>query len=178
MPARRDHHSAEYIRSLFRYENGRLYWKERPREHFVNEHRKNNWNSHFAGKEAGYRSETSRWLIGIDNSRYMRHHIVWVIHHGYWPEMLDHKDRDGFNDRIENLRPCTASQNQGNKSKSRCNASGFKGVILRKSCGIWRAQIKINGKNKYLGYFRTPEEAAAAYARAAKEKWGEFACDS
>jgi hypothetical protein len=96
------------------------------------------------------------------------------MHKGEWASQLDHENRDPLDDRIENLRPATNSQNSANSSK--CGPSGYKGVSFDSRAKKWRAAIKPNGTNRFLGYFADPAEAHAAYVAAAKEAFGEFAC--
>jgi hypothetical protein len=84
---------------------------------------------------------------------------------------MDHKNLNRADDRWSNLREATASQNQANILKKSSNTSGAKGVCWRKDSRKWQAQICINGKRRYLGSFDT-REAAAAYAAAAKEHFG------
>lgn len=86
---------------------------------------------------------------------------------------VDHRDGDGLNNQMYNLRVCTSSQNQMNKRVQKNNTSGFKGVF--ESGKRWQAAIKVANKRTYLGSFVTPEEAARAYDKAAKELHGEFA---
>ena len=88
---------------------------------------------------------------------------------------VDHKGTDRLNNRRENFRIATKSQNGFNRGKNRNNTSGFKGVSWKRHLGKWVAQIHIGGKNHYLGLFERPEDAAAAYADAAREHHGEFA---
>ena len=88
--------------------------------------------------------------------------------------MVDHIDGDGLNNRRENLRVCTASQNAGNSVLPCDNRSGFKGVLPRRL--RWRAEIKIARRSIFLGSFDSPDEAAHAYDAAAREFYGDFAC--
>lgn len=99
---------------------------------------------------------------------------------------VDHKDGDTLNNTKENLRAATPSQNGQNRRKNKNNASGFRGVSFKKRTYVrvsnrnwdppkqWVAQINVNGKRICLGYFYTPEEAALAFDKAAKEFYGEF----
>jgi hypothetical protein len=87
---------------------------------------------------------------------------------------VDHYDSDGLNNRRDNLRIATASQNMHNRRISRNNTSGFKGVHRNKVLGKWAASIMTNRKRKHLGFFTSPEEAHAAYCRASEKYHGEF----
>jgi hypothetical protein len=88
------------------------------------------------------------------------------------PEDVDHRNRDGLDNRRENLRKATAQQNMMN-SLSRGGSSRFKGASW--SRGQWRASIRLNYKTVHLGRFNTEEDAARAYDEAARRLHGEFA---
>jgi hypothetical protein len=87
---------------------------------------------------------------------------------------IDHKDQDALNNKRENLRPATRSQNQANRHKPAHNISGYKGVSWDKLRNKWRAQIKVDGKAIYLGIFYSKEAAYVAYGKAAKHYFGDF----
>ena len=72
-------------------------------------------------------------------------------------------------------RICTFQQNHFNRGKQVNNKSGYKGVSWHKQKEKWVAQIKIEGKNKFLGFFTDPEKAYKAYCERAIEHYGEFA---
>jgi hypothetical protein len=89
---------------------------------------------------------------------------------------IDHKDTNKLNNRCLNLRTATRIQNMHNIAKKRDNTSGVVGVCWNKEKGKWKAQIKDNGKNKFLGYFYDIHEAEKVRIRAEKEIQKEFRC--
>lgn len=116
------------------------------------------------------------WAIRVDGRRYRAHRLAWLYVYGSWPPgHLDHKDMVKWNNKVDNLRPATRSQNGGNRSRYANNRSGYK--CVREHHGKWAARIQINGAGVHLGVFETPEMAHAAYVAKAKEVFGEFAND-
>ena len=93
------------------------------------------------------------------------------------PEHLvcDHINRNGLDNRKRNLRNCTQAENSLNQGSRRDSTSRFKGVSWLKGAEKWMAQIHVNGKSKYLGYFDDEIQAAKTYDEAAKKYHGEFA---
>ena len=104
----------------------------------------------------------------INRKPYRLHRIIFMMHHGYLPQYLDHIDGNPANNRIENLRPATASENNLNRGKHKRNTSGFKGVTWVATEGRYSARIAIGKKRLFLGYFDNPKEAHQAYCEAAK----------
>lgn len=93
---------------------------------------------------------------------------------GYDGELqVDHKDRDSYNNQRENLRLVTSQQQNRNKGVRKDNITRYKGVKAHQ--GKFVSRIIIDGKERYLGIYDTPEEAAERYNRAAKKYFGEFA---
>ena len=90
--------------------------------------------------------------------------------------LTDHINHDTLDNRHENLRLVTATQNNQNKRMQKNNTSGYKGVSWNKERRKWSAYIRTNGSIKFLGYFAVLREAAHAYNNAAKSIFGEFAC--
>ncbi len=88
---------------------------------------------------------------------------------------VDHIDGNPLNNTIENLRMCRKQQNEFNTKIRMDNSSGYKGVSFSKSKRLYRAYINRDGKQYFLGYFLTKEEAAVAYNEAAVVLFGEFA---
>lgn len=89
--------------------------------------------------------------------------------------VVDHIDRNIFNNKRSNLRLVSNSENAMNRPKQGNNTSGYKGVSWNRIKNKWEAYISVNRKRKFLGYFECKIEAAKAYNKAALEKHGEFA---
>lgn len=107
-----------------------------------------------------------------------QHHTKYVSMHRLIMELprnmeVDHEDNDKLNNQCDNLRPSTREQNARNVAPRRDNKSGYKGVSWFRY--KWASRITIDRKLRHLGYFDTPEQAAAAYNSAALEHYGEFA---
>jgi hypothetical protein len=88
--------------------------------------------------------------------------------------LVDHIDNNRLNNNVKNLRWATYQENSFNRQAPRNNTSNIKGVSFGKKTNKWRAQIKLNGKNLYLGLFNNIEEATKARKKKANELFGEF----
>lgn len=129
-----------------------------------------------SGSVAGSFESNGYLQIKIDGIQYMAHRIAWIYMYGCWPDgMLDHKDRNKINNRIENLRIATPQQNQQNHGLSSRNKSGVKGVCWHKERGKWLAQINIGRKNIHIGRFDDLELAELVSSEARAKYFGEFA---
>lgn len=101
------------------------------------------------------------------------HHVVATRKGLVIKSCCDHIDRNGVNNRRDNLRLATSSQNGANRFRK--NKSGFRGVYWYPRYSKWSTQIRVEGKLHNLGYFTDKIEAAKAYNKAAEEHFGEFA---
>lgn len=129
-----------------------------------------------AGSIAGSNNGRNFLRVSVDGERYLVHILAWYIKTGIWPShLIDHKDCDGLNNRWRNLRAASQADNMANKRISSLNKSGFKGVCLDKRRGLYRAEIQKGSFKMFLGYYRTPEDAYAAYLVAAKIVHRKFA---
>lgn len=128
--------------------------------------------SHFIGKQAGSRYGPY-WRVRVNYFDHMVHRIIWKMMTGDDPHgEIDHIDGNPQNNRWNNLRLATHVENMWNGRMRRDNQSGYIGVSFERF--TWRARIKINGKDKYLGNFPSREEAAQAYEAAKKHTRGHF----
>ena len=114
--------------------------------------------------------------ISIQKKRYQAHVLAWFYMTGEWrhPE-IDHKDTDATNNKWNNLRLATRSQNCANARLRENNTSGFKGVSWSKQRKRWCAYINYQGKRIPLGRFESKQDAILVRQTKATELFGEFA---
>ncbi len=155
-----------YYREIFEYieETGDLVWRHR-------EDRSSQWNGRYAGKVAGSKMYCTTGgpyiVVNVANNPTLAHRIIWIYLYGYVPDKLDHWDGNGLNNRRNNIREATQSENQANNHLMR------RGVEQRGNS--FRARIKVDGAIIQLGSYRTYEQAQAVYNEAADKYYGEYA---
>lgn len=88
---------------------------------------------------------------------------------------VDHSNQNKLDNRRENIRIATRSENNANSGARKHNRSGTKGVRWHAHNRGWQARITVNRRSISLGYFRTKEEAGEAYAQAARAHYGAYA---
>lgn len=128
--------------------------------------------SRFRGKPAGSFDKDGYIAIHVKGATYKAHRLAWLMTYEEWPSKdIDHVDGNPSNNRIENLREATKSENLRNQRLHKNSTTGVTGVVFHKKNKRYGAYIKSNGKDVYLGWFSTLEEAAAA-RQAANEEYG------
>lgn len=156
----------DWIRELLEYNplTGEFFWlKTIPHSHIQ------------VGDRAGSVYGNGYRYIQIYGEDYRASRIAWFFMTGDNPAaFVDHVNKIRDDDRFDNLRLATNSQNQSNAFWS-TNTSGFKGVSWQPSRGKWIARITIDNKAINLGRYVSRVEAAKAYRKAAVDAWGEFA---
>lgn len=100
------------------------------------------------------------YRVSVGPKWYPTHRVIWAMFYGEWPrKQIDHIDLDRTNNRIENLREATNSENQQNKGKQKNNTSGMPGVYWYKNKRLWHVCVKLNRKLYSFGYFKDKEDA-------------------
>jgi hypothetical protein len=153
--------SVEYLNECFNLdtENGILYWKPRPMNHFNSLHEYSGWNKKFAYTIAGSLITKN---LSLSNAHYRRvsilkkcyklHRVIFKMYYGYEPEYIDHIDGDPRNNRPINLRSVTMQENLKNKAVYKNHNSGINGIKEVKHG--WQVRNKNARK-----IFKTLEEA-------------------
>jgi hypothetical protein len=156
----------ERLKELFDYQNGQLIWKVKKARCVK------------IGTAAGSIS-TANGLkyvcVEIDGSSHKLHRLNFLYHYGYLPKCVDHKDGNTLNNKIENLREATLSQNSQNGKFRTSNTSGYKNVSFEKRHNKWRVLLRVNGINKSFGYYDDLELAGLVAAEARDKFCGQFA---
>ena len=131
--------------------------------------------------EAGYVTPDGYRAIGITVegkfALIKAHRLAWFFVHGEIPKYIDHINRNKLDNSISNLRECTPVENCRNRNISSNCKSGIRGVSWSKANKKWRADININKKHTFLGYFDTIDEATERYKEMAIKTHGEFYVD-
>ena len=149
--------SQERVLELFKYEDGKLFRRS-------------------DGKEVGCYTKKHRYArMGIDGRGYKVHRIIFLYHHGYLPDIIDHINGDCYDNRIENLREANTHQNRQNSRIYSTSKSGVKNVYWEQGCKKWRVTFTINYKRKTFGYYTDLEEAKQVATSMRDKYFKEFA---
>lgn len=131
---------------------------------------------HLIGEICGYRMSNGYISITVDGVGHLAHRLAYLyMTGGHPPDQVDHRDLNKSNNAWNNLRPANRSQQSSNVGAKSTNKYGMKGVYQDKRRGTYYAQIKIDGKRRFLGARHSIQEAHALYCEAAIEAFGEFA---
>jgi hypothetical protein len=152
----------ELLKELLHYdpETGYVYFKRRSENHFASKRSCRSWNTKHGGRKVSSINGNGYGQIAILGGRYPLHRIIYMWMTGSLPEHeIDHINGITSDNRWENLRACTTSQNGMNKSIPSNNISGRIGVYKHSLCNRWVANIRINNKTIYLGIFKDIESA-------------------
>jgi len=148
----------ELALKLFDYKDGCLYWKAMP-------YKRND----LIGTEAGT-LDGDRRQITINKKHYKTHRLVYLMFYGYMPKEVDHIDGNSLNNRIENLRPASRSEQCCNTKLRKNSTSGIKGVTWDKLRNKWIVSINKDKKTMFTGRF-DDLELAQLVAIEARDKY-------
>ena len=159
-----DNGTIEYIKDNLRYDplTGDFWWTKSGSRRVLS-------------KPAGSATMEGYRRIKIGGKPYKSHRLAFLFMGLDIPKVVDHINGNKGDNRWCNLRPACHTTNNFNKPKQRNNTSGFKRVGLHKPSGKWYAYIQINGVQKHLGSFDSPDEAHKAYCKAADNLAKEYA---
>jgi HNH endonuclease len=131
---------------IFEYKDGNLFWKMKPSL------RTN------IGDQAGTLNSGGYIQVKYKGKKLLTHRIIFQMHFGFFPKEIDHINRIKTDNRIENLRECTRSENNKNKGMQKNNKSGAKNICWHKQTKKWQLQYN----KKYCGLYNTLDEAKKA----------------
>lgn len=151
-------------------EAGVFTWRaDRPASHFASATSHKIYGTRFAGKIAGCAAEignTTYIQIRVNGDLYLAHRLAWLFITGECPELVDHRNGDGCDNRFDNLRAATRVVNGRNTRMKSSNTSGVTGVYWNKQIERWCAEghYTVGGvhRKKHLGTFTNIEQAAQA----------------
>lgn len=153
----------ELIKEFLEYRDGGLYYKKKPCSKIV------------VGQEAGHIHHTGYKRFMLNGVEMLAHRVIFAMHHGYLPDEVDHINGVKTDNRIENLRAATHSQNAHNQNTRSNNTSGIKGVSWNKLEKRWKVNVCLDGVQKYIGGFKDKASAELAAISARNQLHGEFA---
>ena len=137
------------------YLSGKVFWKKQKNTNMK------------VNQKAGTLTVDGYLRVGFDNKLYLVHRIAWLLYYKKWPlRFIDHINGNKLDNRITNLRLATLRENSKNQKMHRngklAGAEFFKNLKSKP----WRSYIEVKNKKIHLGYFKTEQEAHAAYLAA------------
>ena len=144
------------VQSMFDYQDGILYRKK-------------------TGVTSAYQDVKGYMRVEINGKRYLQHRIIYLLFHGHFPSTVDHIDGNTTNNKIENLRAATNTENLQNMKLCPKNTSGSKNVSWDTKAKKWLVMLNVNGVRKYIGLFADFEFADFVDTESRKKFHGQFA---
>jgi len=152
----------EHLLNDCNYIDGKLFWKKTKQ-------------GHRAGKEIGCVSHRGYRHVIYKGKTMFVHRLIFLFHHGYLPPVLDHIDGDQLNNKIENLREVTRSQNNMNSKVSRRSKTGYKGITWVEKDKKYVCLIQAAGGKRFYKRCKTIDEAIVIIRELRIKYHGEFA---
>ena len=152
------------LKDLFEYTDGKLI-------------RKISKGNTKAGSSIGNFRKDGYLQAEINRHKYLLHRLIYIYHYGTAPKYIDHINGIKSDNKIENLRSATYSENNRNAKRRKNSSSGVKNVSWYPNAQKWAVRIYYEGKNKYFGSFDTKEEAETVAKLNRELLYGDFARD-
>lgn len=162
--------TAQRLREVLHYDpqTGLFNWRARAQEEFRSFRAFRAFEARFIGRQAGATWKDGRIVVRVDGDLHYAHRLAWMHVYGRWPErVIDHINGNPADNRIANLRDVTLMVNGQNLRKQRAGKVEPLGAYLfnKKLKKPYTAKIRVNDRSVHLGYFKTAEEAHAAYVQ-------------
>jgi len=153
------------VKNCFEYRDGYLYWKcvVHPNKQYL------------LNKPAGSIHATGYRHVTWQGKVHKVHRLIFLLEHGYMPKEIDHINGNRQDNRLENLREVTRSENQCNRGILASNTSGYAGVSWHKKSKAWVVRLMKNRKSHMIGYFKDLELAGLVASEARSLYHGTFA---
>ena len=142
----------EQVRAMVTYRNGSLFWNEARGRKKIDTP---------IGSMTSNGYLVVNWPTAHGRKKLLVHRLVWLCFNESVPPLVDHINRDKLDNRIENLRPLSYAENARNCGDKHYKNDLPRGVTIQK--GKFKAQIKLHGRTKHIGLYRTVEQASEAY---------------
>lgn len=169
--------TASDLKEIFDYDpqTGDVFYKPRPRRFFKTDFYFKRWNTIYSGRKArtiGASGGTKDYFYASVNQRHVAcHRIAFAVMTGKLPDMVDHIDGNGLNNKWSNLRKANRSANQKNMKLMKNNKSGVSGVSYSKGYKGWVAIIYHKNERIPLGCSKDKFEAICK-RKSAELKYG------
>ncbi len=146
---------------LFDYRDGNLYKKQGSKKGIP------------VGSKSG---RVDKYLdVMVGGKRLRAHRVIYCMFYGSFPRVVDHINGNTLDNRIDNLRAATISENAWNAKLAKTNTSGIKGVSWHRVASKWVASVGYKNKLIYLGLHKTIQQAEQAVQQTRLQLHGEFA---
>lgn len=135
--------------------------------------------SNLIGKPAGTLNSIGYMVLvlgGRKGHSYLLHRLAWFYVTGEWPKnQIDHVNRIRSDNRFENLRECSGSENSWNKGAQSNSKTGVRGISWVKARKKWVVKLNKGREVVYVDFFEDFKQAKEAWEIKSKEIYGEFA---